>query len=164
MKQYFGKYRGTVTDNKDPWKRGRIQVSVPSIYGKENLHWAYPCTPYAGKSVGFFTIPPLNANVWVEFEDGNPNYPIWAGCFWAEGEVPEETKSGNPDMKVWRTDKAVISIDDDQGVVTIQVFNDTTQTIILENRKITIDNGNQSVIVLDGTLKVTINKDGLEVN
>jgi len=164
MKTYYGKYRGKVVDNKDEWHRGRVRVSVPAVYGDSDLSWAYPCTPYAGKGVGFFTMPPVGANVWVEFEMGNPNYPIWSGCFWGDGEVPEETNDGDPMMKVWKTDMAVISIDDENGIVTIQVNNDTPQTIILENQKITIDNGNKSVIVLDGTLKVTINEDGLEVN
>src|SRR4029450_13336564 len=47
-----------------------------------------PCTPYAGAQVGLFLVPPVGANVWVEFEAGDPNYPILAGCFWAAGGVP----------------------------------------------------------------------------
>jgi uncharacterized protein involved in type VI secretion and phage assembly len=51
-----------------------------------------PCTPYAGRDVGFFAIPPVNSNVWVEFEQGDPDYPIWSGCFWGMNELPEAAK------------------------------------------------------------------------
>ena len=47
-----------------------------------------PCAPFAGSGVGFFALPPVGANVWVEFEGGDPDYPIWSGCFWGAGEVP----------------------------------------------------------------------------
>ena len=67
---------------------GRVQVSVPAVLGDGRLSWAMPCVPYAGSQVGFFAIPPVGANVWVEFEGGDPDYPIWSGCFWGTGEVP----------------------------------------------------------------------------
>ena len=49
-----------------------------------------PCTPYAGKDIGMFTVPPEGSNVWVEFEGGDANYPIWSGCFWGQGELPQQ--------------------------------------------------------------------------
>lgn len=85
MKRYYGKYRGKVENNIDPMQLGRIQVSAPAVLGDGTLSWAMPCTPYAGSGVGFFAIPPVGANVWVEFEGGDPDYPIWAGCFWGTG-------------------------------------------------------------------------------
>ena len=74
----FGKYRGIVTDNKDPEKLGRIQASVPAVPGMQT-NWANPCAPYAGLNVGFYAIPPVGAKVWIEFESGAPDYPIWSG-------------------------------------------------------------------------------------
>ena len=85
----FGKYRGKVIDPIDPLQLGRIIALVPAI-SELPLTWAMPATPYAGSGVGFFAIPPVGANVWIEFEGGDPNYPIWTGCFWGEGEVPAE--------------------------------------------------------------------------
>ena len=95
MTQFFGKYRGTVANNIDPQMMGRVQVSVPSVLGEGQLSWAMPCVPYAGSGVGFFAIPPNGANVWVEFEAGDPDYPIWSGCFWGMGEAPvcEDTQN-----------------------------------------------------------------------
>jgi len=86
--KYFGKFRGKVRNTIDPLLLGRIQVSVPAVLGQGTLSWAMPCTPYAGPGVGFFAIPPIGANVWVEFEGGDLDYPIWVGCFWGVGEVP----------------------------------------------------------------------------
>ncbi|MBD2490835.1 phage baseplate assembly protein V [Aulosira sp. FACHB-615] len=113
MKRFFGKYRGKVTQNVDPQKMGRIQVSVPSVLGGGRFSWAMPCVPYAGKNVGFFVLPPIGANVWVEFEGGDPDYPIWSGCFWGMGEVPTEfalaTKKG------WKTESITLTLDDGPG-------------------------------------------------
>ncbi len=86
---YYGKFRGKVVDPLDPLQLGRIIALVPAI-SEMPLSWALPAAPYAGRGVGFFAIPPVGANVWIEFEGGDVNYPIWTGCFWGEGEVPAE--------------------------------------------------------------------------
>ena len=86
---YFGKYRGVVTVNVDPEKKGRIQAMVPSVEGLVPGTWAMPCLPSAGMQSGFYTVPPLLAGVWIEFEAGNIDKPIWTGCFYAmASEVP----------------------------------------------------------------------------
>jgi hypothetical protein len=101
QQQFLGKYRGVVTNNIDPMLLGRVQVSVPAVLGSGQLSWAMPCTPYAGVQVGLFLVPPIGANVWVEFEAGDPDYPILAGCFWGAGEVP--ASPAIPDMKLFKT-------------------------------------------------------------
>jgi Type VI secretion system/phage-baseplate injector OB domain len=106
--RFFGKYRGKVVDNNDPLKRGSVQVIVPAVMGDRPL-WALPCVPYAGPDVGFFAMPPVDASVWVEFENGNRDHPIWAGCFWEEGEIPAADAS--PDVAFLRTPGAVIRIE-----------------------------------------------------
>ncbi|HEX6229566.1 MAG TPA: phage baseplate assembly protein V, partial [Solirubrobacterales bacterium] len=73
MSSYFGKYRGTVEQNLDPLQQGRLQVKVPAVLGDGTLSWAMPCVPYAGSQVGFYAVPPIGANVWVEFEGGDPD-------------------------------------------------------------------------------------------
>jgi len=85
----YGKYRGKVVETVDPLQLGRIIALVPAI-SENPLSWALPAMPYAGRGVGFFALPPLGANVWIEFEGGDANYPIWSGCFWGEGEMPAE--------------------------------------------------------------------------
>lgn len=82
--RFFGKYRGRVTDNDDPLKVGRVKAKVPDLFGDEECGWALPCFPYAGAGVGCFMVPPVDAWVWVEFEYGNPDKPIWTGCFFPD--------------------------------------------------------------------------------
>jgi hypothetical protein len=84
-----GKVRGKVVNNVDPLMLGRIIALVPTV-SELPLTWATPCVPYAGKGVGFFALPPIGANVWIEFEGGDPGKPIWTGCFWGKGEAPAQ--------------------------------------------------------------------------
>jgi uncharacterized protein involved in type VI secretion and phage assembly len=107
--RHFGKYRGTVTNNSDPLKKGRIKVSVPSVLPPSLDVWAMPCVPYAGDQVGLSAIPAVGAGVWVEFEAGDISFPIWVGCFWADGEAPE---GANPDIKFFKTEKLGLRLDD----------------------------------------------------
>jgi hypothetical protein len=87
--RYYGKYRGTVFINVDPEQRGRIVPIVPDVQGLIPLTWALPCVPMAGKQQGTFMVPQLGAKVWIEFEQGDPNYPIWVGGYWGSAlEVP----------------------------------------------------------------------------
>jgi hypothetical protein len=90
MNKYYGKYRGTVVNNLDPEQRGRIQALVPDVLGVTPSSWAMPCVPMAGKEQGFFMVPQIGAGVWMEFEQGDPDYPIWVGGFWGVvAEVPK---------------------------------------------------------------------------
>jgi uncharacterized protein involved in type VI secretion and phage assembly len=114
--RYLGKYRGTVVSNEDDEKRGRIKVQVPAVTGTLEL-WAMPCVPYAGPSVGFFSLPPEKAGVWIEFEAGDPSFPIWSGCFWAKDEVPED---GDPQLRLWHTENVKLTLDDSEGTATLE--------------------------------------------
>lgn len=122
----FGKYRGTVMDNQDPKQKGRVKVSVPSILPPGLAVWAMPCVPYAGKNVGFSAIPAVGAGVWVEFEGGDISFPIWVGCFWADGEAPE---SGNPDVKLLKTEKLGLRLDDAAQQASLSVDSGASVTL-----------------------------------
>jgi uncharacterized protein involved in type VI secretion and phage assembly len=115
--RYFGKYRGTVVRNVDSTGCGCLDVQVPAIFGDTTVT-ARPCVPYAGPQVGFYAMPPEGAGVWIEFEGGNIGYPIWVGCFWADGQIP--TADARPGVKFLRTDKLSIRIDDDTGELVIE--------------------------------------------
>jgi hypothetical protein len=95
--KYYGKYRGTVINNIDPEQRGRIQAIVPDVLGLAPSSWAMACVPIAGKQMGVFVVPQIGSGVWIEFEQGDPDYPIWTGCFWGiVAEVPVLALAGNP--------------------------------------------------------------------
>lgn len=84
---FWGKYRGQVKDNDDPLHLGRVKVKVPDIFGDDLTGWALPCFPFAGPGKGLFMVPPSDAWVWVEFEYGDPQKPIWTGCFFPDDPV-----------------------------------------------------------------------------
>jgi hypothetical protein len=87
--KFYGKYRGTVVNNIDPEQRGRIQAIVPAVSNVVPTSWAMPCVPMAGKQQGTFMVPQMGAGVWIEFEGGDPDKPIWVGGFWGiTAEVP----------------------------------------------------------------------------
>jgi uncharacterized protein involved in type VI secretion and phage assembly len=87
--RYYGKYRGLVRDVDDPEKMGRVKAQVPEIYHEQDSPWALPAVPFAGPSHGFVVIPEVGDGVWIEFEGGDASRPIWTGCWWASGELPE---------------------------------------------------------------------------
>jgi hypothetical protein len=79
--KYYGKYRGVVVNNVDPEQRGRLQAIVPDVSSVLPTNWAMPCFPVAGIQTGIFAVPIIGSGVWIEFEQGDPDYPIWVGCF-----------------------------------------------------------------------------------
>jgi hypothetical protein len=164
MKQFLGKYRGKVEQNIDPLQIGRMQVSVPAVLGDGQLSWAMPCVPYAGSSVGFFTVPPVGASVWVEFEGGDPDFPVVSGCFWAEGEVPATPAVA--EMKVWKTDAITVTLSDLPGAggLTVEVNPPAVATplkIVFDSSGIEMTNGGSSVKLTPAS--VSLNNGALEV-
>jgi uncharacterized protein involved in type VI secretion and phage assembly len=147
--RFFGKYRGIVTDNNDPTGRGRIEVVVPAVMGDAPV-WALPCVPYAGDNMGFYAIPEKDTGVWVEFEAGDPSYPIWVGCFWADGQAPrnEQDTEASPPLKIFRSEKGlVITLDDKQEVITLSDRRGKNLiTIRVRDGKVTVK-GTRKVVV-----------------
>jgi uncharacterized protein involved in type VI secretion and phage assembly len=130
---FYGKYRGTVSNNLDPLKRGRLQVIVPAVLGDVTA-WAMPCVPYAGPNLGFYTMPELGTGVWIEFEAGDPSYPIWSGCFWNDGDI--DAADSDPKVKFIKTNKFTLRIDDGNGEVIIK--NDSGSEIKLTAQEILV--------------------------
>ena len=160
MTQFFGKYRGKVENNVDPLFQGRLQVSVPAVFGEGQNSWAMPCVPFAGEGVGFFMLPPTGANVWVEFEGGNPDFPIWAGCFWGTGEVPATPAVA--EIKVIKSDVGSITLNDLPGVGGITIETTSGMKIAITVQGIEITNGQGGTIQLMGP-QVSVNNGALEV-
>lgn len=165
LHKVWGKYAGTVVDNDDPEKMGRVRVRCDAVLGSEPV-WAMPCVPYAGKGVGFYFIPPVDAGVWVEFEGGDVSRAIWTGCYWAKGELPVD--ASGPDMKVLATSKATLRIDDSEGEVTL--FN-ASEASITWNSDVTTEAGSATHTVgADGVVsesspgKVEVGAAGVTVN
>ncbi len=99
-RRFHGKYRATVLQNVDPEKRARLMLTIPDVFGLIPSPWAEACVPLAGPTgppMGVYMVPPIGAGVWVEFENGDPSYPIWVGCRWgAQSDFPLAALAGNP--------------------------------------------------------------------
>jgi Type VI secretion system/phage-baseplate injector OB domain len=160
VNEYFGKYRGKVENNVDPEQRGRVMVSVPAVTGSGTLNWALPAALYAGSSVGVWGIPPRGANVWVEYENGDPEQPIWSGCFWDRGQAPASPAVA--EVVVVKTKTCTLTLSDLPGPLGgMNLETAAGMKITLGATAIEITNGAAS-IKLEGP-KVTINNGALEV-
>ncbi len=164
--RYFGKYRGTVIQNIDPLQEGRIQVIVPDVDGLVPGTWAMPCLP-SGMQNGFFTVPPIGAGVWVEFEQGDPDYPIWVGGFWgSKAEVPAMATlipPGIPGVAMQTTGQNGLVINDAPGPTGGLLLKSTTgASISVNDTGIIIQNGKGAIITLQGP-SVTINAGALVI-
>ena len=161
---YFGKYRGTVTDNSDATSRGRLKVKVPAVLGDLEV-WAMPCVPYAGASVGFYSLPAAGAGVWIEFEGGDPSYAIWAGCFWGDDELPD---SSDASVKIWKTDSLTIRLDDNGDEMLLKNGDDSKITIsddvTTESSEASHTVGSSGVVSEQGSGKVEVTTSGVTVN
>ncbi|MDF0677309.1 MAG: phage baseplate assembly protein V [Nitrospira sp.] len=157
---FYGKFRGVVSDNRDPLMLGRIRAKVQDVFGEQESGWALPALPYAGKNVGLFLIPPTDASVWIEFEHGDPDYPIWTGCFWAQGELPASPAVA--EMKVLKTDVATMTLNDVTGAGGVTIETTAGMKIVMNVTGIEITNGQNASIKLTGP-QVSVNGGALEV-
>jgi hypothetical protein len=159
---YWGKYRGTVIDNADPMVSARLLCMVPSLPSGV-LNWATPCVPYAALAEGFLSVPPIGANVWIEFEGGNLDHPIWTGCFWEEAEIPvmPELSPEQPEaVKVFRSQACTLIYNDlpAEGGITIMADApavDVPVTVTLNSEGVTINVGDLSLL-MDPEVGITL--------
>jgi uncharacterized protein involved in type VI secretion and phage assembly len=153
--RFYGKYRGTVTDVDASTLR--IKATVPAVLGTTPTGWCRPCVPYAGPDVGIAFLPEQGSGVWIEFEGGDVSLPIWAGCYWRDGEQPSDA---TPTVKaIVTTSPLKILLDDDAGTITITDSNQNSVT--LDSSGITLTRGSSSVQVSDS--EVNVNDGALEV-
>jgi uncharacterized protein involved in type VI secretion and phage assembly len=153
--EFYGKYRGKVIDNQDPLKCGRLRTNVPAI-SDNDLTWAEPCTPYAGPKLGWYVIPPAGANVWIEFERGDVDYPIWTGCFWGVNErdgVPPD--AADPEIKVFQTEKMKLVLDDKAVRLTALVETDQGKMSLVMDKS--------GIVVTADTVTITVTPDKIEL-
>jgi uncharacterized protein involved in type VI secretion and phage assembly len=144
--RYFGKYRGQVTDNKDPDNLGRVKAKVPRLLGEQETGWALPAFIYGGaKEQGLFAVPDVGAGIWIEFEAGDPSYPVWTGTWYAAEAIPE---SAPPGRKVFKTKSGhKIVFDDDADTVEIADSNDNS--VKMDSGTIRISAGSATTVVID---------------
>lgn len=168
--QFFGKYRATVLNNVDPETRGRLMLNIPDVLGVVPSTWAEPCTPLAGPTgppMGVYMVPPIGAGVWAEFEQGDPNYPIWVGCRWGgPSDIPPLAHAGlpiSPNIVMQTAGQNSFVISDLPGPTGgLMLKSATGASIIVNDTGIYIQNGKGASLVMTGPV-VTINNGGLVV-
>lgn len=163
--KFYGKYRGMVLNNVDPMQMGRLMVQVPDVNSLAPGTWALPCVPIAGIQNGMFALPIIGSGVWVEFEQGDPDYPIWVGCFWGSAaEIPALAKLTPPLVPAITLQTPLqngLTISDLPGPTGgIMLKSATGATLIVNDTGIYIQNGKGASIVMVGP-SVTINNGAL---
>lgn len=164
--RFLGKHRGVVVNNIDPMMLGRVQVMVPDV-SPGLSSWALPCAPTGGVGHGLFSVPSIGAAVWVEFEHGDPDYPIWVGCFWGSAaEVPVLAKAVPPGVNGLTIQTQLgnaLQVSDTPGPTGgILITTATGAMISVSDIGITISNGKGAVITMTGP-STDINAGGLTV-
>lgn len=165
--KYYGKYRGVVLNNVDPLQMGRLMVEVPDVTGLAPSSWAMPCMPIAGIQNGMVAPPVIGSGVWVEFEQGDPDYPIWTGCFWGSAaEIPALARTvppGVPGITFQTPLQNGITVNDVPGPSGgIMLKSATGATIIVNDTGIYIQNGKGASLTMTGPT-VTINNGALVI-
>jgi len=153
--RFYGKYRGVVTDIDASTMR--IKASVPSVLGGISSGWASPCVPYAGPQVGFIMLPEKGSGVWMEFEGGDVSFPIWTGCYWNSGDIPD---GASADVKSIITKAGSLSFDNQASSVTAQVGSD--HTMVIDDNGLTLSAGSDRKLAVSAS-GVSINNDAMEV-
>ena len=153
--RFYGKYRGIVTAVDATTMR--IKAKVPSVLGETDTGWCMACVPFAGNGIGLAFLPEVGAGVWIEFEAGDPSYPIWSGCYWRAGEVPSDAAA---EKRVLVTQaQAKLIFDDDGQTVTLSDANENT--VQLSSSGITLTHSSMKIAI--GDANVAINDSSLQV-
>lgn len=131
---FSGIYRGYVVWNDDPLVKGRIKIFVPGVYDDkykvlpECLPWARPFSPSFGggstnpnnedkhvlnDEVGWCSVPhagdmKTGSQVFVFFENGNINFPVYLGV----AQSGEGWFSEHPNQHCFRSDNIRVRIDE----------------------------------------------------
>jgi hypothetical protein len=167
--RWYGKYSGVVKDDKDPRKQGRLKVDVPSVWRGADPVWARPCFP-----PGHFFTPPVGAQVWIEFEAGDPGYPLWVGTWYPQEEVPAEAALEPPTSRVIATPSGhTVEFNDKEGEEAITVHHKADAFLSIDPKgSVVVGNATGSIVYLnaeDGEVsvvseqghRVTLTGDGL---
>jgi uncharacterized protein involved in type VI secretion and phage assembly len=146
---------------------GRIQAIVPDVSNVIPSTWAMPCVPLAGMQMGAYFVPPVGAGVWIEYEQGDPDHPIWVGGFWGSAaEVPALALAGvpaSPNIVMQTIGQCTFVISDLPGPTGGFMLKSTAGAcIIVNDTGIYIQNGQGASIVMTGPM-VTINNGAMVI-
>lgn len=164
----LGMYVGYVTNRSDPEKLGRVRVCVPGLLEPESA-WALPLGTGGGGSAkrGLFSVPEVNAEVAVFFNQGDPERPHYLSAHWGrpngENEVPEEARRVDPTNRILSSQHFCVELDDEPGARKLKLTNRKTGdhlTFDAEENSITLEGTTAIVIKAVGVISI----EALQVN
>jgi hypothetical protein len=151
--RYWGKYRGTVDEVLEEDPPGQIRAVVPSVYGQDvKSPPALPSLPFAGDGHGLVTLPEVGDGVWIEFEGGNPSFPVWTGFWFGNGELPSDAGAKK---RALITKKNLKLVFDDDGS-SIHISHPDGPEITLESSALTLK--------FSDTVKLVLSSSGIDFN
>lgn len=174
--KYYGLYRAYVYDNKDPKNMGRLKLQIPNVYGVDGTEmlvtdWAYPIFPTCGNRSGLIAIPPTEnidgsrVLVWVAFEMGDKNKPVWLGGPISSNGLPDDVLSNQKHKINGNTDASVYEFITPRGHKI--VLNDETNEVILSTsggQKIKMNDENGINIISYIDINITCGDNNINVN
>lgn len=125
--EYPYMYRALVEGVDDPLHAGRIQARVyPLFTGADaaDLPWAKPAFPLgsgAGTGQGSFSVPDVGTYVYVMFEEGDYNQPVYfAEAATATKGIPSFASTHYPHRRGFKTASGVeVFVDDTDGLIQV---------------------------------------------
>jgi uncharacterized protein involved in type VI secretion and phage assembly len=155
--KFWGKYRALVTDIKDVKNMGRIMVQCPSVFGESESQWCIPCVPFTGDGHGIMFLPAVGDVVWIEFEEGDIEKPIWVGSWWGLRKAPL-TYSEVANKRIIKTRSGnEIVLEDTEGGENIFIQDKNGNSILMNKDGITIRSCKDFLFVNPGTVKFNDN-------
>lgn len=120
---FYSLYRGVVVENEDPESLQRLKLIIPQISGNDSYdYWAHPRNVFYGEGYGMQILPKRGDIVWVEFEGGRPEIPVWSLGHPGRKELP----TGDDDLKrvdcFWFVSPGghKVKIDDTKNIIHIE--------------------------------------------
>lgn len=166
-RRFYGKYRGVVLNNVDPMQKGRLLVQVPDVDALLPTTWAMPCFPFTGIQMGMWALPQIGAGVWMEFEQGDPDFPIWVGGWYGSAAEPPALAlaavPATPNVVLQTQGQTTLMLSDTPGPTGGILLKTLTGALIsINDVGITISNGKGAIITLTGPA-VDVNAGALTV-
>lgn len=166
-RRFYGKYRSVVLNNVDPLQKGRLLLQAPDVDGLLPTTWATPCLPFAGRQMGMWALPQIGAGVWVEFEQGDADYPVWTGSWYASASEPPALAlaavPAAPNFVIQTQGQTTLLLSDTPGPTGgIMIKTLTGAFISITDVGITLSNGKGAIITMTGPT-VTVNNGALVV-
>jgi hypothetical protein len=153
--RYYGKYRATVIDNEDTERRGLLRVSVPDVFGQDVEVIAEACLPY-----GQYFVPPNESVVFVEFEAGDPERPLWVAVPMTDA---QKTRATPDNVLITHTGDAIISIGADGGILLSSPSGSFVQ-LDAANKSATVAEGHGNFLSMGAKGVSIVNNEGAVVN